>query len=183
MQVHHAPSEAAMSALTTVAVIPGDGIGPEITRAVVRVLEAVGAPLAWDWQEAGLCALGRAANGLPTDTLGAIKRHRVALKGPTATPSGSGHKSVNVTIRKALDLYANVRPVRSLPGVRTRYDQVDLVIVRENIEDTYGGIEHRQSPEVVQCLKVITRPGSLAVARYAFELARSWGRQDRKSVV
>ncbi|MEB3329337.1 MAG: isocitrate/isopropylmalate family dehydrogenase [Candidatus Sericytochromatia bacterium] len=177
MQTQHAPHEAPGSTLTTVAVIPGDGIGPEITRAVVRVLEATGAPLAWDWREAGLCALAQAPNGLPAETLEAIRRHRVALKGPTATPSGSGHKSVNVTIRKALDLYANVRPVRTLPGVKTRYDHVDLVIVRENIEDTYGGIEHRQSPEVVQCLKVITRPGSLAAARYAFELARTWGRK------
>ncbi len=162
---------------TTVAVIPGDGIGPEITRAVVKILEAAGVPLDWEWREAGLSCIEQAPNGLPTETLGAIERHRVAIKGPTATPSGVGHKSVNVTIRKSLDLYANVRPVRSLPGVKTRYENVDLVIVRENIEDTYGGIEHRQSPEVVQCLKVITRPGSLAAARYAFELARSWGRK------
>ncbi|MEB3196612.1 MAG: NADP-dependent isocitrate dehydrogenase [Candidatus Sericytochromatia bacterium] len=177
MQTQQASDAHASSCLTTVAVIPGDGIGPEITRAVVRVLEAAGAPLAWEWHEAGLGSIERAANGLPAETLAAIQRHRVALKGPTATPSGAGHKSVNVTIRKALDLYANVRPVRSLPGLKTRFDDVDLVIVRENIEDTYGGIEHRQSPEVVQCLKVITRPGSLAVARYAFELARTWGRR------
>jgi NAD-dependent isocitrate dehydrogenase len=163
--------------LTTVALLPGDGIGPEITRAVIRVLEAAEVPLAWECHEAGLGCIDKAPNGLPAETLEAIRQHRVALKGPTATPSGGGHKSVNVTIRKALDLYANVRPVRSLPGVKTRYDNVDLVIVRENIEDTYGGIEHRQSPEVVQCLKVITRPGSLAAARYAFELARTWGRK------
>lgn len=177
MQIQPAPIDSASPTTTTVAVIPGDGIGPEITQAVIQILDAAGAPLAWDWHEAGLGCIERAANGLPEETLAAICKHRIALKGPTATPSGGGHKSVNVTIRKALDLYANVRPVRSLPGVKTRYDNVDLIIVRENIEDTYGGIEHQQSPEVVQCLKVITRPGSLAVARYAFELARSWGRK------
>jgi len=177
MQTESAPVSASARALTTVALLPGDGIGPEITRAVIRVLEAAEVPLAWECHEAGLGCIDKAPNGLPAETLEAIRQHRVALKGPTATPSGGGHKSVNVTIRKALDLYANVRPVRSLPGVKTRYDNVDLVIVRENIEDTYGGIEHRQSPEVVQCLKVITRPGSLAAARYAFELARTWGRK------
>jgi isocitrate/isopropylmalate dehydrogenase len=143
----------------------------------VQVLEAAGAPVRWERCEAGLGALDHAANGLPDETLALIRRNRVALKGPTATPEGGGHKSVNVTIRKALELYANVRPVASLPGVETRNTNVDLVIVRENVEDTYGGIEHRQTPEVVQCLKVITRPGSLAVIRYAFELARAWCRR------
>lgn len=163
--------------LQRVTVIPGDGIGPEITSAVKRILEAADTPLAWEEAEAGLGCINRHPNGLPEDTLATLRRNQVALKGPTATPKGGGHKSVNVTIRKTLELYANVRPIKSLPGVHTRFEHVDLVIVRENVEDTYGGIEHQQTPEVAQCLKVITRPGSLAAIRYAFDLARSWGRK------
>ncbi|MBC7545564.1 MAG: isocitrate dehydrogenase [Candidatus Sericytochromatia bacterium] len=174
MTTHHT---ATVTATTTGAWIPGDGNGPEIAAAVRDVLAAAGAPIAWDEQSAGLGCIDWAPNGLPDATLSAIRRHKVALKGPTATPVGGGHKSVNVTIRKALELYANVRPVKSLPGVTTRFANVDLVIVRENVEDTYGGIEHMQTPDVAQCLKVITRQGSLAIARYAFELARAWGRR------
>jgi NAD-dependent isocitrate dehydrogenase len=165
------------SPVTTVTLIAGDGIGPEIALAVKQVFAAAGAPITWDEQQAGLNSLDVAPNGLPAATLESIKRHRVALKGPTATPSGGGHKSVNVTIRKSLELYANVRPVKSMPGVESRYQDVDLVIVRENLEDTYGGIEHMQTPDVAQGLKLITRPGSLAICRYAFELARAWGRK------
>ena len=161
----------------TVTLIPGDGIGPEITRAVRRILDASQAPIDWEEAPAGLGAMELAPNGLPQSTLDSIIRNRIAIKGPTETPIGKGHKSVNVTIRKTLDLYANVRPVRSLPGVASRYGNVDLVIVRENVEDTYSGIEHFQTPDVAQCLKVITRPGSLAAVRHAFELARSWGRK------
>ncbi len=161
----------------TVTIIPGDGIGPEITRAVRRILDASQAPIDWEEVPAGLGATDLAPSGLPQSTLDSIVRNRVAIKGPTETPIGKGHKSVNVTIRKTLDLFANVRPVRSLPGVASRYGNVDLVIVRENVEDTYSGIEHFQSADVAQCLKVITRPGSLAAARHAFELARTWGRK------
>lgn len=165
------------SGRTTVALVPGDGIGPEIVASVRAIFAAADAPIDWDEHPAGLSCIDSAPNGLPETTLDAIRRHRIALKGPTATPVGGGHKSVNVTIRKSLELYANVRPVKSLPGVATRFENVDLVIVRENIEDTYGGIEHMQTADVAQCLKVITRPGSLAICRYAFEYARSHGRK------
>ncbi|MEB3299984.1 MAG: isocitrate/isopropylmalate family dehydrogenase [Candidatus Sericytochromatia bacterium] len=160
-----------------VVLIPGDGIGPEITSCVREVLEAAGAPLAWQVHPAGLCCTADHPSGLPDATMEAISRHRIALKGPTETPSGSGHKSVNVTIRKGLELYANVRPVRSFPGIPSRYDHVDLLLVRENIEDTYGGIEHYQTPDVAQGLKVITRPGTIAACLRAFEMARDQGRR------
>jgi NAD-dependent isocitrate dehydrogenase len=169
--------ERAGAQLTTVALIPGDGIGPEIAAAVRKIFDAAGTPIAWEEHQAGLNSLDVAPNGLPASTLEAIKKLGIALKGPTATPAGGGHKSVNVTIRKSLELYANVRPIKTLPGVPTRYENVDMVIVRENVEDTYGGIEHMQTPDVAQCLKVITRQGCEAIARYAFELARSWGRK------
>jgi len=163
----------------TVTLIRGDGIGPEIADAVKEMFAAAGAPVAWEDMEAGLGCIERTGVGLPPETMQSILRNKVALKGPTTTPIGGGHKSINVTIRKALDLYANVRPSRSLPGVHTRFENVDLVIVRENVEDTYGGIEHMQSPDLAQCLRLITRPGSLNIARYAFEMAR---RERRKRV-
>ncbi len=161
----------------TVTLIKGDGIGPEIADAVVSILDAAEAPIRWEEAHAGLACIERTGVGLPPETIDSIKRNTVALKGPTTTPSSGGHKSVNVSIRKALDLFANVRPCKSLPGVKTRFDNVDLIIVRENIEDTYTGIEHMQTPDVAQCLKLITRPGSLAVAHYALEMARREGRK------
>jgi isocitrate dehydrogenase (NAD+) len=160
-----------------VTLIKGDGIGPEIADAVTEILDAAGAPVVWEEAEAGLACVEKYGNGLPPETLESVRRNRVALKGPTTTPAGGGHKSVNVTIRKTLDLFANVRPARTLPGVETRFPGVNLMLVRENIEDTYGGIEHWQTPDVTQCLKVVTRPGSLAVIRYAFEMARSMKRR------
>jgi isocitrate dehydrogenase (NAD+) len=160
-----------------VTLIKGDGIGPEIADAVTEILDAASAPVVWEEAEAGLACVEKYGNGLPPETLESVRRNRVALKGPTTTPAGSGHKSVNVTIRKTLDLFANVRPARTLPGVETRFSNVNLILVRENIEDTYGGIEHWQTPDVTQCLKVVTRPGSLAVIRYAFEMARSMKRR------
>ncbi|HSR68898.1 MAG TPA: isocitrate/isopropylmalate family dehydrogenase [Acidobacteriota bacterium] len=159
-----------------ITLIPGDGIGPEIVEAVQDVLEASGAPLDWETADAGISAVKRHKTPIPQDTLESIKRNKVALKGPTTTPVGGGHKSVNVTIRKSLGLFANVRPAISLPSVQTRFSDVDLIVVRENIEDTYGGIEHWQTPDVAQCLRIITRPGSLAVNRYALEMAKSMGR-------
>lgn len=162
-----------------VVLIPGDGIGPEIAAAVRRIFAAANAPIEWIEADAGLGAIERTGNGCPPETLDAVRRVGVALKGPTTTPIGGGHKSVNVTIRKALDLYANVRPSRSLPGITERTD-VDLIIVRENIEDTYGGIEHMQSNDVAQCLRLITRPGCHKIMRYAFELTR---RQRRRRLV
>lgn len=160
-----------------VTLIRGDGIGPEITTAVQEILDAAGVPIEWDEQPAGLECLQRYGTPLPPQTLESILRNRVALKGPTTTPIGIGHKSINVTIRKALDLFANVRPARSLPGIRTRFENVDLIVLRENIEDTYGGIEYWQTPDVVQQLRIMTRPGSDIFLRFAFELARKQGRR------
>jgi isocitrate dehydrogenase (NAD+) len=155
-----------------VTLIRGDGIGPEITDAVIRIFDAAGVPIEWEEAYAGLACFERYGTPLPNETLDSIRRNGVALKGPTTTPVGEGFKSVNVTIRKALDLFANVRPAKSLPGILTRFGNVDLIVVRENIEDTYGSIEHRQTPDVVQTLRIITRQGSMLVHRYAFELAR-----------
>lgn len=156
-----------------VVLIKGDGIGPEIADAVVDILNAAGAPIEWVERQAGLNSIGQSASGLPQETLDAVREYGIALKGPTTTPVGTGHKSVNVTLRKTLELYANVRPARTMPGVETRFSNVDLIIVRENIEDTYAGIEHGQTADVAQGLKLITRPGSIRIARYAFEMARA----------
>jgi len=162
---------------TAITLIRGDGIGPEITESVVAVFDAAQVPVEWEEAEAGLDCASKYGTPLPNETLEAIRRNRIALKGPTTTLIGKGFKSINVTIRKALDLFANVRPSKSMPGVRTRYENVDLILVRENIEDTYAGIEHWQTPDVAQCLKVITRQGSAAVIRYAFEMARALKRR------
>jgi len=161
----------------TVTLLEGDGIGPEICDSVVRVFEAAGVPIKWERAFAGLAAIEATGNGVPPETLESIKRSGVALKGPTTTPIAGGHKSVNVTIRKALELYANVRLAKSMPAVETRFSNVNILIVRENIEDTYAGIEHFQTANVAQCLKLITRQGSEAVIRYTFEVARKLGRK------
>ena len=158
--------------------IKGDGIGPEISDSVVSILRAAEAPLQFIEHKAGLaCIEAGHPTGLPKETVDALRQYNVALKGPTTTPIGGGHKSVNVLLRKTLDLYSNVRPSRTLPGVTTRFDHVDLIIVRENIEDTYGGIEHMQSGSVAQLLKLNTRLGSIKISRYAFEMARAAGRK------
>ena len=154
-----------------VVLIKGDGIGPEIADAVVNIFDAAKVPIEWIEKQAGLSVVEKHPNGIPDETFQAITEYQVALKGPTTTPVGTGHKSVNVTLRKSLELYANVRPARSLPGVRTRFDNVDLIIVRENIEDTYGGIEHIQTADVAQSLKLITRPGSMHTLQFALTLA------------
>lgn len=161
----------------TVTLIKGDGIGPEIAEAVKRIFEAANAPVQWEEADAGLYCIEKYGNGLPKETLDSITRNGIALKSPTTTPIGGGHKSINVTIRKTLELFANVRPCKTFPGIKTRYDNVDLIIVRENVEDTYGGIEHQQTPEVAQCLRLITSVGSRAASRYAFEMARIEGRK------
>ena len=163
--------------LRKVTLIEGDGIGPEICEAVVRIFSAAHVPIEWERVDAGLPAIERTGIGVPPETLDSIKRNKVALKGPTTTPVGGGHKSVNVTIRKSLELYANVRLARSMPAVQTRFQNVNILVVRENIEDTYSGIEYFSTPNVAQCLKVITRPGSMAAIRYAFEEARKLGRK------
>jgi isocitrate dehydrogenase (NAD+) len=160
-----------------VTLIPGDGIGPEVAAAAVRVLSATGIEFQWETVMAGAEAAGREGTPLPESVLVSIRRNKIALKGPTATPIGTGHRSVNVALRKTLDLYANVRPVQTLPGVKSRYDGVDLVVVRENTEDLYSGLEHVVVPGVVESLKIITEKASTRIAKYAFEYAREHGRK------
>ncbi|HWP65020.1 MAG TPA: isocitrate/isopropylmalate family dehydrogenase [Candidatus Limnocylindria bacterium] len=154
-----------------VTLIRGDGVGPEVTEAAMRVLEAAGAAIVWDEQLAGKAAVKQLGTPIPDALMNSIRRNRVALKGPIETEVGIGFRSINVALRKAFDLYANVRPIRSLPGIRTAFDGVDLVVVRENTEDLYSGIEHQIAPGVVESVKVITARASRRIARYAFELA------------
>jgi len=163
----------------TVTLIPGDGIGPEVAASVVRILAEAGVPIEWEEHVAGTPALNRYGDPLPFALLESIERNRVALKGPITTPVGEGFASVNVRLRKELDLYANLRPVRSLPGIPTRFGAVDLIVVRENTEDLYSGLEHIVVPGVVESLKIITERASLRIARFAFEYAR---RENRRKV-
>jgi isocitrate dehydrogenase (NAD+) len=160
-----------------ITLIAGDGIGPEVTGAVVTVLEAAGLQANWDTHVAGVLALERHGETLPQVLLDSIRRTKVALKGPVTTPVGGGFTSVNVGLRKALDLFANLRPVWNIPGVPSRYSGVDLVIVRENTEDLYAGLEHEVVPGVVESLKIITLEASTRIARFAFEHARRHGRR------
>jgi len=163
-----------------VTVIPGDGVGPEIVRSAVRIIAAEGVGIDWEEADAGAEVFKRGdTSGVPAATRDSIERTRVVLKGPLETPVGFGEKSANVTLRKLFETYANVRPARELPGVPTRYagEGIDLVVVRENVEDLYAGIEHMLTPDVGQCLKIISRQGSEKVIRYAFELARREGRR------
>jgi len=166
----------------TITLIPGDGIGPEVTSAVVRIIEAAGVEAKWETYYAGAQALEKFGNTLPEELLESIKRNKVALKGPITTPIGKGFTSVNVGLRKALDLYANLRPVRTLPNIPTRYETIDLVIVRENTEDLYSGIEHVVVPGVVESIKIITEKASTRVSRFAFEYARREGRKKVTAV-
>src|SRR6478736_5159379 len=159
-----------------ITLIPGDGIGPEVTAAVVRILTAAGLSIDWERHDAGVIAFKRVGQSLPTPLLDSIKRTKVALKGPVTTPIAEGFTSVNVGLRKALDLYANLRPVKNLPGVASRFSDVDLVIVRENTEDLYSGLEHEVVPGVVESLKIITEKASTRIAKFAFEHARRTGR-------
>jgi isocitrate dehydrogenase (NAD+) len=161
----------------TITLIRGDGIGPEVADAVVAVLEAAGAPLAFEEAIVGRAAEEAEGDPLPERVLESVRRNRVALKGPVGTPIGKGFQSVNVRLRKALDLYANLRPVRNVPGVTSRFSGVDLVVIRENTEDLYSGLEHTVVPGVVESLKIITEAASTRIARYAFEYARRHGRK------
>jgi isocitrate dehydrogenase (NAD+) len=161
-----------------VTLIPGDGIGPEVTDAAVAVLAAAGVPIAWDRAEAGAEVVAKYGTPVPESTLHSIRTNGVALKGPIGTPIGEGFKSANVTLRQSLDLYASVRPVKSIPGVPARYEGVDLVVVRENTEGLYSGLEHRVAPGIVESLKVVTEAASLRIARYAFEFAEREGRRE-----
>jgi isocitrate dehydrogenase (NAD+) len=160
-----------------ITLIPGDGIGPEVASTVVRIIEASGAHIEWETHYAGAQALEHFGETLPRELLESIKRNKVALKGPVTTPVGKGFTSVNVGLRKALDLYANLRPIRALPNVPCRYPELNLVIVRENTESLYAGLEHVVVPGVVESLKIITEKASTRVARFAFEYARREGRK------
>ena len=162
---------------TMITLIPGDGIGPEVAAATVRVLEAAGAELAWEPQIVGKEALQRFGDPLPSEVLDSIRRNRVALKGPVTTEVGGGFQSINVQLRQKLDLYASLRPTRSLEGITSRFEGVDLVVVRENTEDLYSGLEHVVVPGVVESLKIITEKASTRIAKFAFEYARRHGRQ------
>jgi isocitrate dehydrogenase (NAD+) len=166
----------------TITLIAGDGIGPEVTEAVLRVLQVAGVKIDWDRQDAGITAFERHRTALPVELLDSVKRTRIALKGPVTTPIGEGFTSVNVGLRKALDLYANLRPVWSLPGVPSRFSGIDLVIVRENTEDLYSGLEHEVVPGVIESLKIITEKASRRIAEFAFTHARRHGRKKVTAV-
>ncbi len=161
----------------TITLIPGDGIGPEVTEAVVRILHAAGLDIQWERHDAGVTAFNRFNQSLPGELLESIRRNKVALKGPVTTPIAEGFTSVNVGLRKTLDLFANLRPVRNLPGVNSRFQNVDMIIVRENTEDLYSGLEHEVVPGVVESLKIITERASTRIARFAFDYARANGRK------
>jgi len=175
-EIRASPRMLAMMA-HTITLIPGDGIGPEVTEAVVKVLDASGVSITWERHDAGLIAFEKTGQTLPDPLLESIRRNKVALKGPVTTPVGEGFTSVNVGLRKALDMFANVRPARNVPGVPTRFENVDLVIIRENTEDLYSGLEHTIVEGVVESLKIITAKASKRIARFAFEYARANGRK------
>jgi len=160
-----------------ITLIPGDGIGPELAASVVRIIEATGVDIEWETHFAGAQALEKFGETLPQALLDSILKNKVALKGPVTTPIGKGFTSVNVGLRKALDLYANLRPVRALPNVPSRYPELNLVIVRENTESLYAGLEHVVVPGVVESLKIITEKASTRIARFALEYARREGRK------
>lgn len=162
-----------------IAIIPGDGIGPEIMDATLSILDTVGFVAEWIPLDAGLSAIEKGKSAMPEETIGAIREIGIALKSPTTTPSGKGHSSANVALRKALDLFANVRPAKTLPGVKGPFanKDLDIIIVRENTEDLYAGIEFQPHPDMAQGIKVITRPGCHRICLYAFEMSRKQGRK------
>jgi isocitrate dehydrogenase (NAD+) len=161
----------------TITLIPGDGIGPEVTSAAQRVVEATGLAIVWDIQDAGAGEMGKTGTPLPESVLDSIRNHKIGLKGPITTPVGSGFRSVNVALRKALDLYANIRPARTLPGIPLARPNVDVVVVRENTEGLYVGIEHEViKNEAAEAIRIITRHGSERIVRFAFEYALAHGR-------
>ena len=168
--------------MRTVTLIPGDGIGPEVTNAAVRVVEASGAKIKWDVQQAGAEMMTKHGTVLPEEVIHSIARHGIALKGPITTPIGTGFSSANVNLRKRLNLYANIRPAKTLPGVKTRFENVDIVVVRENSEDLYSGLEHIVIPGVVESLKIITETACLRIGKYAFEYSKIHGRKKVTAV-
>ena len=160
-----------------ITLLPGDGIGPEVTAATVRVLEALGLVFEWESYVVGAESVQSGGEPLPQEVIDSIRRNKVCLKGPVTTPVGKGFRSINVQLRQALELYANLRPTRSIPGLETKFEGVDLVVVRENTEGLYSGIEHQVVPGVVESLKIITEKASTRVAKFAFEYARAHGRR------
>jgi isocitrate dehydrogenase (NAD+) len=165
-----------------VTLIPGDGIGPEVSAAVIRIIEAAGVSIEWERFIVGGHAQDRGGSSLPDEVIESVRRNKVALKGPVATPIGGGFESVNVRLRKILDLYANLRPVRNLPGVHSRFGDVDLIIVRENTEGLYSGLEHEVVPGVVESLKIVTERASTRIAEFAFRYAEKFGRKKVTAV-
>ncbi|NFB56801.1 isocitrate/isopropylmalate dehydrogenase family protein [Clostridium botulinum] len=165
-----------------ITLIPGDGIGPEVTEAARKVIDAVGADINWHVVEAGEKVLDKYKTPLPDYVLDSIKETKVALKGPVTTPVGKGFRSVNVTLRKSLNLYANIRPVKSYKGIKSRYENVDLIIVRENTEDLYAGIEHMIGDDIAESIKVITKKASDRIVDYAFDMARKENRNKVTAV-
>lgn len=163
--------------MTTVTLIPGDGIGPEISDAVVRIIKAAGVEIDWDVQSAGADVAEVEGTPLPQRVIDSIRKNKVALKAPVTTPIGKGFRSVNVALRKELDLYANVRPCKNIKGIKTPFENVDLVVVRENTEDLYAGIERQVSDDVAESIKIITRDASVRIAKYAFEYALKYNRK------
>ncbi len=166
----------------TVTLIPGDGVGPEVTKATLRLLETAGADIEWEEKNANPIVGRRKEDSQADPVVSSITRTRVGLKGPLTTPVGVGHRSINVALRKELDLYANFRPVKKLPGIRTPFGDLDLVVVRENTEDLYAGLEHTVVPGVVESLKIITERASTRIARFAFEYTRKAGRKKIAAV-
>jgi isocitrate dehydrogenase (NAD+) len=160
-----------------VTLLPGDGIGPEVTSAVVAIVEAAGVEIEWERYVVGAEAIALAGDPLPKEVLDSIRENKVALKGPVTTPVGTGFMSINVRLRKLLDLYANLRPVQSLPNIVTPFKDVDIIVVRENTEGLYSGIEHEVVPGVMESLKIITEKASRRIAKFAFEYARTHGRK------
>lgn len=161
----------------TVTLIPGDGIGPEVTDAAVHVAEAAGARIHWERVEAGAEVIAKFGTPVPDSVLNSVRANKVGLKGPITTPIGTGFSSANVTLRKALDLFASVRPVKSIPGLETPFRDVNLIVIRENTEGLYSGLEHRVAPGIVESLKVMTEHACTRISRYAFELAERQGRR------
>ncbi len=162
-----------------VTLIPGDGIGPEVTNAMVKVVEASGAKIEWEKVEAGEALIERYNTAIPDYVIDSIKRNKIAIKGPITTPIGKGFKSVNVTLRQSLDLYVNLRPIKSFKGIKSRYEDVDLVIVRENTEDLYAGIEHKIGDYGAESIKLITKPACERICEFAFNYAKD---NNRKKV-
>jgi isocitrate dehydrogenase (NAD+) len=162
-----------------ITLIPGDGIGPDISRSAMLIVEAAGVKVNWEIVEAGLPAIEKYKDPLPNEVIESIQRNQIALKGPCTTPIGSGFRSINVALRQEFDLYANVRPVKTLPGIKSRYDNIDLVVIRENTEGFYSGLEHYLSPrrEIAESIGIITRRGSERIVKYAFDYAKSHKRK------